>query len=121
MGAEPIVPWSPGRRAEVSRVDTALWGVAARPEGLGEEGIWKALGPPLLSSRSHPSPQAACGWYLLRRPQPAETPSITCWGLDPNASMVCWGAGVGRPLHVSGGGWSPEPEITQGLLQDNAA
>lgn len=70
MGAEPIVPWSPGRRAEVSRVDTALWGVTARPEGLGEEGIWKALGPRLLSSRSHPSPQAACGWYMLRRPRP---------------------------------------------------
>ena len=61
MGAEPTVPWSPGRRAEVSRVDTGPWGVAARPEGLGEEGIWKALGPPLLSSRSPPPKQPGGG------------------------------------------------------------
>lgn len=61
MGAEPIVPWSPGRRAEVSRVDTALWGVAARPEGLGEEGIWKALGPPLLSSGATHPPRLPVG------------------------------------------------------------
>ena len=96
---EPTAAWSPGRGAEVSGWDPGPGG-------------------PLRSSRI-PGPPMCLGVVNAQRTSTSREALYPSWGWDSNPLHGVWGrAGVGRALHLSGGGWNLELEMTQGLLQD---
>lgn len=108
-------------------MDAGLWGFPGRVEGEREEGIWKALGPRLLSSRSQLFPEGAWGNICSEDPSQQRGPLLLAraWGQTPARRSGGWGAQpdqVGWEQEVSTAclemAGSPEPELTQGQLQD---
>lgn len=107
-------------------MDAGLWGFPGRVEGEREEGILKALGPRLLSSRSQLFPEGAWGNICSEDPSQQRGPLLLAraWGQTPARRSGGCGAqpdrgGGSKSLHscleMAG---SPEPELTQGQLQD---
>lgn len=85
-------------------MDAELWGVTGGVETEREEGIWKALGSQLLSSRSQLSPQGArgniCSEDLSQQTDPLLLEGRPQHGVleAGEPSQIGWGRGRKPPL-----------------------
>lgn len=87
-------------------MDAGLWGFPGRVEGEREEGIWKALGPRLLSSRSQLFPEGAWGNICSEDPSQQRGPLLLAraWG-QPQRGVL----GAGEPSRIRWGGSRKSP------------